>query len=430
MDETALSEERPLDGVTVMCRGNASEHSELMGALNALGATVLQRSGDQALLQCLNAAQPPFLFLADMASPGFRDMEVVLRLRELPGRTVIAAFGKPEDHRMALAFGVDAFLPLPMEASEIPPHLLAALEGESEENCHFDPDTCARLQIQALRLRLSQVQEEAEFLRREQHRFLTVKHDLLQALSYELSAPLTPITIYLQMHQNARLDRLDSAQRQESFSHAMQSARRLKQVIESITEFATLETLQAVHLENETFRLQDVLEALLDEIRFSMAKPKHVALKLVRADGLPETLRCDRKRFVRILRILLSQAVRRAPDGTEVAVEAEADPEALTFAVYDQGNPPQQDALSAMTDIYHLRQGSERISFADLQLPIAQRLCGLLNGTIQFEASPARHPPGTGAASFGLRQCFSMKRPANTADSDGPASAPPRTETP
>ncbi len=225
------------------------------------------------------------------------------------------------------------------------------------------------------------------------------------------------------MHQNARLERLDSAQRQESFSHAMQSALRLKQVIESITEFATLETMQAVHQENETFRLMEVLETLLDEIRFSQAKPKHVTLKLLPADNLPEELTCDRRRFVRILRILLSQAVRRAPDGTDVAVEPEASPEEFSFSVYDEGNPPGQEALAAMTNIYHLRQGSERISFADLQLPIAQRLCVLLNGKILFEPSPAHHPPGTGSASFGLRQCFSMQLRNAAADSARPAPA-------
>ena len=413
-DQRLIEISERLRGATVLCRTMATGKSRLLGILNSLGMTLIQRSSPSAFFQALSSLSPR-LVLLDLTSDAFSDLEVAFQLAEMPHAPPMVAVGRPEDYKFAMALSAAEFLALPFDwpgaVIDIAQRMNAALTGQSAlaEHCHFDPATCGALQIRALRMRLKHVQAEADRDRTALSRSRSVKNDLMHAISSEFITPLSPVMLYLQMVQQKKFQSVPPEFQAEALEHALQCAETLRRLILSIQEFAALDQDSSELMVRSLFPLRPRLERILDSVRFSRARQKHVTLRLnIRSDGVPEAIETDADKVSKVVSALLSNAVRRATDGTLVCLDVSLQNGCLTFSVFDEGKVPSEEAILQMTDLYRPRSSYDRLSIDDLQIPTAKKQAELLGGHLSFEVPPFELPPGMHARSFGLCQIFAL----------------------
>lgn len=413
-----IQEVPALRGVTVLSRTlQGEEEGGLLGGLNSLGMSIVQRASDQAMLQTLQT-QPVRMVLLDLTSPWFRDLELAFRLRELPRRPIMVGLGRPEDYKFSMALGAAAFLPMPIHLDEAAERLVAALSGQRFESCHFDPETCSALQIQALRRRLREVQTDADRSRAEMAMGRSVKNDVMHAISTEFINPLSPVKLYLQMVERGMLRIQSQAAQQEALDLARQGVLRINSLIDSIRDFAALDLTKPDILRIVPFAVKDELTALKDKVLFAQAKPKHVELKINFNGEVPASIQTDREAFLKIANAMMSHAVRRSAPGTQVYVDVTSSPgaAALSVSVFDQGKTPDGETILQMTDLYRARSGFEPLSIADLLPPTAKRLAGQLGGKLEFLVPPMPQPLGMSAVNFGFCQSFTLAPPSTKQD--------------
>jgi two-component system, OmpR family, sensor kinase len=101
------------------------------------------------------------------------------------------------------------------------------------------------------------------------------------------------------------------------------------------------------------------------------------------ADGV--AARCDRERVAQIMRILLDNALRHTPEGTNVTVSAERDNGAAEFTVADTGPGIDEWAPDRVFQRFHTGDAARG---AGLGLAIAQELAERMDGRIVLRSRP------------------------------------------
>ncbi len=411
----APEETRPLAGKHALLLESGGERRALQAALNESGATVHVRAREASALAAL-ATAPIDLILIDLSGPGHPGLTFALRLaRRGAAHPPIAAIGRPQDRAVALAAGACAFLELPLARGEVGRALGAIFRREGGEACAHAPEPSAEVGgvlLGALLEQHDELRRHAEALQAQLDRMMNLRHDLLHAIAYELAAPFTPVAGYLQILQSERLGELNDRQRRVLASIAQSSARMVR-TIDAITEFASLETNQYWPA-SEKVQPRPFLEKVVDLVRFSIAKPKHVLLRLVIRDSAPECVVTDARRLGQIVRALIETAVIRSPSGACVLIEAASAGEQLRISIYDQAAAPPEEERARMLDPFIPRPRSGRFIFTELELPIANKLADVLGGRLILEAPPARQPDPR-ARFLGLVQTIELPLRAHAA---------------
>jgi signal transduction histidine kinase len=123
-----------------------------------------------------------------------------------------------------------------------------------------------------------------------------------------------------------------------------------------------------------------------------------------RAPAVDAVVVCDRQRVLQVLGNLLGNAVRVAPAGGQVAVEAEVEPERISFAVVDDG--PGIPAEERETVFFQWSRGArgkaEKKAGVGLGLFIARGVVRAHGGSIWIEPAAPR----------GTRVAFALPRAA------------------
>jgi signal transduction histidine kinase len=97
---------------------------------------------------------------------------------------------------------------------------------------------------------------------------------------------------------------------------------------------------------------------------------------------------CDRERVAQIMRILLDNAIRHTPDGTQVTVTATRDNGHAEFAVSDSG-PGVPDEV-AREQLFERFYTGDKVSGSGLGLAIARELAERMDGRIELESKPGK----------------------------------------
>jgi len=225
--------------------------------------------------------------------------------------------------------------------------------------------------------RLIDSREQAHAANRAKSRFLS-------NMSHELRTPLNGILGYAELLQAEF-----GAGRAGGFAGAIHGCgMRLLGLVEAVLELSGLESGQAA-LAPQVELLGEVAQQALAGQR-AHAAARGLALTLTLDRGVPRHLVCDRAKLLRVLDILLRNAV-DASAGGAVRLQVGAAPEGLELRVHDSG-PGVPAALRP-----HL---FERFSTADdsstrardgagLGLAIAAQLVRLMGGRIRLERSDA-----------------------------------------
>ena len=167
---------------------------------------------------------------------------------------------------------------------------------------------------------------EAEVLRRSEE----LKSAVLDAMAHEIRNPLNSAklaaTTLLSGHAGTELNK------QEMLTIIDEELNRMDRVIDEAVQMARVEANE-LSLKKELQNLARVIAAAIDEMSgLAGQRPIHVSV--------PETLppaECDRDMVVRVLKQLLSNALKYSPEDSPLTVSAEFTGAAVVIAVVDRG---------------------------------------------------------------------------------------------
>ncbi|WP_300759098.1 ATP-binding protein [Janthinobacterium sp.] len=211
------------------------------------------------------------------------------------------------------------------------------------------------------------------------------KSRFLSNMSHELRTPLNGILGFSELL-------LEQLRQPELANHAQAictSGRQLLALVEAVIELSALED-GAIMPHFAPAPLADMLEQALAPHR-ARAIEKGIGLDWEAAPGVPSQPVCDRQRLVRLLDILLDNAIRFTPAG-QVKVSVEADSSGLHLRVHDTGIGIAQGQQAYIFDKFSQADDSpSRVhGGAGLGLATARRLAVLMGGAISVEAAPGR----------------------------------------
>ncbi len=162
--------------------------------------------------------------------------------------------------------------------------------------------------------------------------------------SHELRTPLTSLEGMLELLaddlQGERLDLEDAA---SLLDRARVQSRRLARLAADLLDLSRIDA--EVSLRSEPIELGELSRAVMAEFELP-STDRGVAITLIDDDGNPTWALADPGSVARILRILVDNALRIAPEGSEIRVSVSSNPEP-TLVVSDQGPgvAPEERAL-------------------------------------------------------------------------------------
>jgi signal transduction histidine kinase len=222
---------------------------------------------------------------------------------------------------------------------------------------------------------LQQVEQEAERARKAKSRFLeTVSNDMrhhLQTLSLLNGALRKTVT---------------QAKAQEMFAMQGDALAKLSDLLNSLLEISEFEAGE-VELKIADTPIQGIFQQLRDEFEHQ-AQAKGLQLEF---DSQSEVARSDSTLLTRIIRILVSNAIRYTDQG-EVKVRCRREPGGLRITVRDSGIGIAADQQARIFDEFYRVENDPagRNGGLGLGLAIVERSVSLLGTKMEVESEPRR----------------------------------------
>jgi heavy metal sensor kinase len=195
--------------------------------------------------------------------------------------------------------------------------------------------------------------------------------------SHELRTPLTVIKGQI----GVTLSRPRQAEEYQTALNALQSE--TDRLIRLANDLLLLARLDAEpELQAETVNLSDLLEAVLDQVRF-LAEQKNITISATIPEGVLMQGMIDH--LIRLFLNLLDNAVKYSPEGSKINLSLEASNDFLIVTIQDEGQGIPPEDLPHLFERFY-RAGRERSSGAGLGLAIAQQILRLHSGSIQIDS--------------------------------------------
>ena len=210
-----------------------------------------------------------------------------------------------------------------------------------------------------------------------------LKDEFLANMSHELRTPLTAVLGYTYLLQEGMSGPLTPEQR-TTLSQVTSSSERLLVLIEDLLELTTLKRGE-LHVSVEAF---DPREAMREALAITRGRPAAVALRVDFPDGEIRWIRSDRRKVVKILSNLLSNAYKFTSQG-EVSVSVESHNDIARFGVSDTGIGIAPDVQQVVFEEFRQVDGSTTRPYggSGLGLALSRQLARLLGGDIELRSS-------------------------------------------
>ncbi|MGI5862053.1 MAG: ATP-binding protein [Myxococcales bacterium] len=374
----------------LLVKDEVDERAKMANTLRAAGFEVLEVGNGLAGIEAATASRPDLL-LVDLHLPDLDGSEVASTLRRLGLEGLpIVAIGKPGDERgVALSAGCDGTIPSPPDLAALPGQVREYLAGKRDKLRTSDERRYLRVLTQSLVEKLEAKVRELAATSERLQRVDEFKTEFVQAISHELSTPLTPLAGYLKILQSEKLGPLN--ERQKKVLEAMlQSADRLSRTIDNLSDFAVLETGH-YRVRAEPISPVKVAEKLVEEMQLSMAKPKHVHITLL-APRHDVSLVADSTRFTQAVGNLLENAINASPPGGEVLAEIVPADGKVRISVYDQGSGLAPEEQEKIFEPFHFPKGVRHTAVVGLGLPVARKIAEAHGGRLVVESPPKAQP--------------------------------------
>jgi signal transduction histidine kinase len=210
-----------------------------------------------------------------------------------------------------------------------------------------------------------------------------VKDEFLANISHELRTPLTTVVGYTQLLQDGAEGPLTPEQAQD-LAQVERASERLLTLIDDLLE---LTTLRRTGLEVSVEEC-DPREPLREAVELAGDIPPAVAVRVRQPDTMLPAMRTDRKKTVKVLISLLSNAYKFTAKG-EIAVSVDVRHGRVRYRVQDTGIGIAPDLQQVIFDDFRQADGSStrRYGGTGLGLALARRLARLLGGDITMAST-------------------------------------------
>lgn len=207
------------------------------------------------------------------------------------------------------------------------------------------------------------------------------KNRFIATASHDLRQPLHAISLFAAALGNTKVN----SKQASIVSDIERSTEALNQLFDSLLDVSRLEA-DTIEVGETRFALQPLFDTLSTDF-IAAAAAKGISLSLPESDAI---VRTDRMLLERILRNLLSNAVRYTHEGgVRVVVETVGD-QHVCVSVVDSGVGIARDELELVFDEYHQVQGNtvEQQHGMGLGLSIVKGLCEKLDLRLRVESEP------------------------------------------
>jgi signal transduction histidine kinase len=216
-----------------------------------------------------------------------------------------------------------------------------------------------------------------------QERLARVDHarkEFVANASHELRTPLFSLGGFIELLEEEGLDADDRA---ELLSAMHGQVGRLQKLAVDLLDLSRLDA-GSFELEHERVDLAEVAQMVAGE--FAPAVRRGAADVQLRVPDGEVEVTCDRERVAQIIRILVDNAIRHTPEGTNVTISASRRNGAAKVTVADSG-----PGLANGTQLFdRFYTGDSENGGAGLGLAIAKELAERMHGEIRLKARPGR----------------------------------------
>ena len=205
--------------------------------------------------------------------------------------------------------------------------------------------------------------------------------------SHELRTPLTSLDGMLELLANdLESDPIDIEDARERVARAQQQSRRLSSLASDLLDLSRIDA--SLELRSEPVELGELARAVSAEFELR-ALERDIFLNLEGADGQHWT-EGDPAGLARIVRILLDNALRIAPEHSEVTVQVASDGGLATIEVSDRGPGVPSDERDLIFERFQRGRDHRGEAGFGLGLAIGRELALRMGGTLEL----ASHMPG------------------------------------
>jgi len=210
---------------------------------------------------------------------------------------------------------------------------------------------------------------EVEFARKE----------FIATASHELRTPIFSLGGFVELLQD---EDLDEETRREFLDTMSGQVARLQKLSVDLLDLSRLDA-GSIEFESESVDLAELARTVLGEFRPAITEHSTDLHVLLPDEG--PLARCDRGRVAQIMRILLDNAIRHTPDGTDVTVRADRINGAAELTVADTGPGLPEPARSKAFERFYTGDAARG---AGLGLAIARELAERMDGRIVLASQP------------------------------------------
>lgn len=213
----------------------------------------------------------------------------------------------------------------------------------------------------------------------EERRIQHSKAQFIANASHELKTPLAAISGYLELLE----DEPDDALRQDFMEEIKAQTRRLQDLARTLLDLSRLDANAVV------FREQDVyLEEMLYDIKRDFAYTGR-PMTIHTSDGIPP-VETDPIQFHRALTILVDNAIKYSPDGTQIDLGLSRENGSAVISVQDRGCGIPEPEIPRIFERFYRAEGSSRADGTGLGLALANEITEHLGGDILVQSDRNR----------------------------------------
>jgi signal transduction histidine kinase len=281
----------------------------------------------------------PALVLTDVTMSTMTGHEVATRLKEMPETRhapviAVTANTMQTDHEIALVAGCDGYITKPIDVDALPHLIKKFLTGVKE---HIDDQVkIQRLEEyrNTLAARLEQTVADLQRVTAELHRADKMKKDFVAIASHELRAPVTLIYGYVKLLEMETVQ-LSLGQHFDTLVEKILAAtQHMNDAVDSIINISPIDLAQ-FELAFKPVDLQAVVQPIVQHMQ-PLALQRSQRLCMSDMSALPP-VPGDVRYLRQALFNVIDSAIKYAPDGDQIDIEAIHEFDAMHIIVSDSG---------------------------------------------------------------------------------------------
>jgi two-component system, OmpR family, sensor kinase len=202
------------------------------------------------------------------------------------------------------------------------------------------------------------------------------RKEFIATASHELRTPIFSLAGFVELLQD---EDLDDETRREFVDTMREQVERLQKLSVDLLDLSRLDS-GSVELHTEPVDLAELTRSVVGEFRPAL-ETHRTELRMEVPDEGP-LAECDRERVAQIMRILLDNALRHTPEGTDVTVSAQRENGAAEFTVADEGPGLPPGSRDKAFERFYTGDAARG---AGLGLAIARELAERMDGRLFLE---------------------------------------------